>query len=109
MTIDERERLLYEMINAIDYLRKERIGSLIVIERDISLDSYKDKSKKIYADLSRDLLIDIFYERNLLHDGGVIIPGDRVTCVGAVFPTSSSSKLNRRLGIRHRAAIGFAE
>ncbi len=109
LTVDERERMVYEMVNAIDYLRKERIGALIVIERDISLGNYIDKAKKLYADLSSDLLIAIFYEGNPLHDGGVIIQGDRITCAGAVFPTSNSSKINRRLGTRHRAALGVAE
>ena len=109
LTVDEREHMVYEMINAIDYLRKERIGALIVIERDISLGNYIDKAKKIYADLTSDLLIAIFYEGNPLHDGGVIIQGDRITCAGAVFPTSSSPKLNKRLGTRHRAALGLAE
>ncbi len=109
LTVDEREHLVYEMVNAIDYLRKERIGALIVIERDISLGNYIDKAKKLYADLSSDLLIAIFYEGNPLHDGGVIIQGDRITCAGAVFPTSNSSKINRRLGTRHRAALGLAE
>ena len=109
LTVDERERMVYELINAIDYLRKERIGALIVIERDSSLGNYIDKAKKLYADLSSDLLIAIFYEGNPLHDGGVIIQGDRITCAGAVFPTSNSSKLNRRLGTRHRAALGLAE
>ena len=109
LTVDERERMVYEMVNAIDYLRKERIGALIVIERDMSLANYIDKAKKLYADLSSDLLIAIFYEGNPLHDGGVIIQGDRITCAGAVFPTSNSTKLNRRLGTRHRAALGLAE
>lgn len=109
LTVDEREHMVYEMINAIDYLRKERIGALIVIERDISLGNYIDKAKKLYADLTSDLLIAIFYEGNPLHDGGVIIQGDRITCAGAVFPTSNSSKLNKRLGTRHRAALGLAE
>ncbi len=109
LTVDERERMVYELITAIDYLRKERIGALIVLERDISLGNYIDKAKKLYADLSSDLLIAIFYEGNPLHDGGVIIQGDRITCAGAVFPTSSSPKLNRRLGTRHRAALGLAE
>ena len=109
LTVDEREHLVYEMVNAIDYLRKERIGALIVIERDVSLGNYIDKAKKLYADLSSDLLIAIFYEGNPLHDGGVIIQGDRITCAGAVFPTSNSTKLNRRLGTRHRAALGLAE
>ena len=109
LTVDERERMVYEMVNAIDYLRKERIGALMVIERDISLGNYIDKAKKLYADLTSDLLIAIFYEGNPLHDGGVIIQGDRITCAGAVFPTSNSPKLNKRLGTRHRAALGLAE
>ena len=109
LTVDERERMVYEMINAIDYLRKERIGALFVIERDISLGNYIDKAKKLYADVTSDLLIAIFYEGNPLHDGGVIIQGDRITCAGAVFPTSNSPKLNKRLGTRHRAALGLAE
>ena len=109
LTVDEREHSVYELVSAIDYLRKERIGALIVLERDISLGNYIDKAKKLYADLSSDLLIAIFYEGNPLHDGGVIIQGDRITCAGAVFPTSSSPKLNRRLGTRHRAALGLSE
>ena len=109
LTVDEREHLVYELVSAIDYLRKERIGALIVLERDISLGNYIDKAKKLYADLSSDLLIAIFYEGNPLHDGGVIIQGDRITCAGAVFPTSSSSKINKRLGTRHRAALGISE
>ena len=109
LTVDEREHLVYEIVNVVDYMRKERIGALIVLERDISLGNYIEKAKKIYADLSSDLLIAIFYEGNPLHDGGVIIQGDRITCAGAVFPTSSSPKLNRRLGTRHRAALGLSE
>ena len=109
LTVDERERMVYEMINAIDYLRKERIGALIVIERDISLGNYIDKAKKLYADISSDLLIAIFYEGNPLHDGGVIIQGDTVVCAGAVFPTSGSTRISSRLGTRHRAALGLSE
>lgn len=109
LTVDEREHLVYEIIQAMDYLRKNRIGALIVLERDISLGNYIDKGKKLYADLSSDLLISIFYEGNPLHDGGVIIQGDRISCAGAVFPTSSSSKINKRLGTRHRAALGISE
>ena len=109
LTVDERERMVYEIINAVDYMRKEKIGALIVLERDISLGNYIDKAKKLYADLTSDLLIAIFYEGNPLHDGGIIIQGDRITCAGAVFPTSSSQKINKRLGTRHRAALGLAE
>jgi len=109
LTVDERERLVYEIINAVEYLRKSRIGALIVLERDISLANYIDKGKKIYADLSSDLLISIFFPNNPLHDGGVIIQGNRISCAGAVFPTSNSSKVNKKFGTRHRAALGITE
>ena len=109
LTVDERENLVYQIVGAMDSLRKSKIGAIIVIERDISLHPYIDKAKKIYAELSSDLLLSIFFPHNPLHDGGVIIQGDKITCSGAVFPTSSSSKLNKRLGTRHRAAVGITE
>ena len=109
LTVDERERLVYEIVNACDFMAKRKIGALIVLERDISLGNYIDKAKKLYADISSDLLEAIFYEGNPLHDGGVIIQGNRITCAGAVFPTSSSTKINRNLGTRHRAALGLSE
>ena len=92
-------------VREIDIIKKAQIVRGARFESN----NYIDKAKKIYADLSSDLLIAIFYEGNPLHDGGVIIQGDRITCAGAVFPTSSSPKINRRLGTRHRAALGLAE
>lgn len=109
LTVDERERLVYEIVQSMDYLRKARIGALIVIERDISLGDYINRAKKIYGDLSNELLISLFFPNNPLHDGGVIIQGDRISCAGAVFPTSNNLKGNKRLGTRHRAAVGISE
>lgn len=109
LTVDEREKLVYETIQALDYLKKTKIGALIVIERDISLNEYIDKSIKIYGDLTSELLISIFFPNNPLHDGGVIIQGDRVTSAGAVFPVSTDQTISKRLGTRHRAALGISE
>ena len=109
LTVDEREKMVYEITNAMDYLKKSRIGALITIERDNSLNDYIDKSKKIYADISSDLLISIFFPNNPLHDGAVIIQGDKITSAGAVFPTSDNVKISKRLGTRHRAALGITE
>lgn len=109
LTVDEREKLVYQVIQALDYLRKAKIGGLIVLERDVSLQDYISKSIDLYADISSELLISIFFPNNPLHDGGVIIQGDKISCAGAVFPTSNSSKINKRLGTRHRAALGIAE
>ena len=109
LTVDEREKIVYEIINAAEYLKKNRIGALIVIERDYSLAEYIEPANKLYADLSSDLLIAIFYEGNPLHDGGVIIQGDKITCAGSVFPTSMNPTISKRLGTRHRAALGISE
>ena len=109
LTVDERERVVYEITTAMEQLRKNRIGALIVIERDNSLHDYIEKSKKIYAEISSDLLVTIFFPNNPLHDGGVIIQGDKITSAGAVFPTSDNVKISKRLGTRHRAALGISE
>ena len=109
LTVDEREKVVYEIVNAVEYLKRMRIGALIVIERDNSLNDYIEKSKKIYGDISSDLLISIFFPNNPLHDGGVIIQGDKITSAGAVFPTSDNLKISKRLGTRHRAALGVSE
>ena len=109
LTMDEREKIVYEIMGAVEYLRKARIGGLIVIERDTSLNEYINRSKQLYADISAELLISIFFPRNPLHDGGVIIQGDKITCAGSVFKTSMDPTLSKRLGTRHRAALGVAE
>ena len=109
LTVDEREKMVYEIINAVDYLKKNRIGALIVIERDYSLAQFIEPANKIYADISSELLISIFFPNNPLHDGGVIIQGDKITCAGSVFPTSMNPSISKRLGTRHRAALGISE
>ena len=109
LTVDERERVVYEIVQAAEYLKRTRMGALIVIERDQSLSEYIEKSKKIYGDISSELLITIFFPNNPLHDGGVIIQGDKITSASAVFPTSGNLKISKRLGTRHRAALGISE
>ena len=90
-------------------MRKAHIGALIVIERDNSLDNYIENAQKISADVSGALLSSIFFTNNPLHDGGVIIRGDKIICAGAVFPTTDSMTISKRLGTRHRAALGISE
>lgn len=109
LTIDQREKIVYEITQALDYLRKNRIGALIVLERDYSLREYIEHANKLYADISSELLISIFFPNNPLHDGGVIIQGEKITCAGSIFPTSMNPNLSKRLGTRHRAALGISE
>ncbi len=109
LTVDEREKMVYEIVNALDYLKKNKIGALIVLERDYSLAEYIEPATKLYADISSDLLISIFWKNNPLHDGGTIIQGNKITCAGSVFPTSTNQTISKRLGTRHRAALGISE
>ena len=109
LTVGEREQLVNEIGIAIDSMKRSKIGALIVIERDNTLQEYIERSKTVYASISNELLVAIFFPNNPLHDGGVIIQGDKITSAGAVFPTSVDMKFSKRLGTRHRAAIGISE
>lgn len=108
LTVNEREKVVMEIVSALDAMKQEKTGALIVIERDTPLNDYISKAKKVNADVTSYVLQAIFYEGNPLHDGGVIIQGDRIACASAVFPTSGNIK-NKRLGTRHRAAVGLSE
>lgn len=109
LTGDERERLVSDIMEAVEYLRKNKFGALIAIERDVSLQEYINPATKIYADVSAQILESLFYPNSALHDGGVIIQGTKVTCAGCVFRTSMDNKLSKSLGTRHRAALGLSE
>lgn len=109
LTGDEREKMIGEIMKSVEYLKKNRIGALIVIEKDVSLQEYISRATKIYADISSELLSNLFYPNSPLHDGGVIIQGDKITCAGAVFKTSMNPSVSKKLGTRHRAALGVAE
>ncbi len=109
LTVDEREKVVFELVTAVDHLRKKKIGALIVIERNMSLREYIQPAIKIYADITSQLLEALFLPPNPCHDGGVIIQGDKITCAGAVFKTSMNPNVNKKLGTRHRAALGVAE
>ena len=109
LTVDERERVVFEIMTAIEHLKKQKIGALIVLERNMSLQEYIAPTTKLYADITSQLLEAIFLPPNPLHDGGIIIQGDKITCAGAVFKTSMNPNVNKKLGTRHRAALGVAE
>ena len=79
LTVDKKKKMVNEVMKSIEYLKRNRIGALIVIERDVSLQEYINRATKIYADISSELLSNLFFPNSPLHDGGVIIQGDRIT------------------------------
>jgi len=85
------------------------IGALIVIERDTGLEDSAESGVMLHADLSQELLQSIFTPHTALHDGAVLIRGDRVLAAGVVLPLSETSIHRERYGTRHRAAIGISE
>jgi diadenylate cyclase len=98
-----------EIVLAATTLASQRIGGLIVIERDIGLKNYIESGVAVDAALSYDLLVTIFSPGAPLHDGAAIIRKDRITAAACFLPLTVNPKLSKDLGTRHRAAIGVTE
>jgi diadenylate cyclase len=100
-----------EVIKATHALAQKRIGALIVFERDATLDDFIEPGNELDAAVTKDLLYSVFIPsfENPMHDGAVIIREGRIWQAGAFLPLAASSKLDRALGTRHRAAIGISE
>lgn len=92
-----------------DYMSERKIGALIVIEQSQTLEEYISTGIKLDADITAELLINIFIPNTPLHDGAVIIQGDKIAVTSAYLPLTENSKISKEFGIRHRAAIGISE
>jgi diadenylate cyclase len=90
-------------------LSRHRIGALIVLERETGLSDYIETGIQIDALISAELFENIFIPNTPLHDGAVIIRGDRIVAAGCLLPLTESRNLSQELGTRHRAAIGLSE
>jgi diadenylate cyclase len=98
-----------EIVKACELLSKNKIGALIAIERDMGLRNYVESGALLDAQVSAELIVSIFIPTAPLHDGGVIIVGDRIASCGSLFPLSKNPNLSKTLGTRHRAALGLTE
>lgn len=98
-----------EIVKACEQMSKSRIGALIAIERDIGLKNYIESGVAVDSNVTAELLITIFTPTTPLHDGGVIILGERVAACGSLFPLTQNPLVSKTLGTRHRAAIGLTE
>lgn len=95
--------------SATQQLSRLGIGAIIAIERQVRLDEFVLTGSEMQAHVSADLLVTIFTPHAPLHDGAVIIRGDTIIGAGCILPLSQSSRLDRSLGTRHRAAVGLSE
>ncbi|HDJ23514.1 MAG TPA: TIGR00159 family protein [Candidatus Aminicenantes bacterium] len=96
---------------AVEYLSVKKIGALIGIEKDVSLKSYIDRGTKLDALLSKDLLVSIFFPHSPLHDGAVLIQGNKIAAAGCLLPLPQSHNLGKNFltRTRHLAAIGLSQ
>lgn len=103
------EKFVQELDKAIQYMSKRRIGALITIQRNTGLEDYMETGIPIDAETTGELLINIFIPNTPLHDGAVIIKDGRVAVAAAYLPLSDSNTIPKKLGTRHRAAVGISE
>ncbi|MCI1944733.1 MAG: diadenylate cyclase CdaA [Clostridium luticellarii] len=103
------EKVVTEIVNCVDNLSKSKTGALIVIEQITGLGDIINTGTKIDAVVSSALLENIFVVNTPLHDGATIIRNDRIISAGCFLPLTNNNELNKKLGTRHRAAIGISE
>ena len=103
------DRTLNDMVKACYEMGAVKTGALIVIENKVNLSEYERTGIKLDSLLSRQLLINIFEKNTPLHDGAVVVRGDRIVAATCYLPISDSRSISKDLGTRHRAALGVSE
>lgn len=107
--VNPGENLVQQLAKAVQYMAKRRIGALISIQMDTELDEFIGTGIALDADISSELLINIFIPNTPLHDGAVIIRDYKLASAASYLPLSESTLISKELGTRHRAAIGLSE
>ncbi len=108
-TAHEQRESIEIVIQTCERLADVKIGALIAIEQSIQLQEAVESGIKVDCEVTAEMLETIFFPNNAIHDGGVIIKGDRIAYAACIFPLTQRSDLNKSLGTRHRAAIGLSE
>ena len=109
MDKEEGKKITAHIVKAIENFSKERVGALIVFEKETKLTDIIETGTVIDAEISEQMLGNIFYEGAPLHDGAVIIKDGRICAAGCVLPLTRSNEISKELGTRHRAGIGVTE
>ncbi len=107
---EQKDELINTLLETVSYLTERKIGAIITIEKDDSLDTIINKgATKLESLVSLELLATIFFPNTALHDGGVIIRGNLIMCASAFYPPSEKADIEKHYGSRHRAALGISE
>jgi diadenylate cyclase len=106
---DGAQRLINELLRCAKVLSQSRIGALIALEKSTGIQEYVETGVKIDGIVSSEFLVNLFIPKSPLHDGAVIIRGDRVAAAGCFLPLTQNPNLDKDLGTRHRAAVGLSE
>jgi diadenylate cyclase len=107
--VEPDEDSIEELVVALETLAAKRVGALVIVERGIGLRNHIESGIPLDARLTYDLLVSIFQPTSPLHDGAVIVQGDRIAAAACFLPLSVNPRLTRELGSRHRAAVGVTE
>jgi diadenylate cyclase len=108
-TAHEQRENIEVIIQTVERLADVRIGALIALEQSIQLQTAVESGIQVDCEATPEMLETIFFPNNAIHDGGVIIKGDRIAFAACIFPLTQRQDLNKSLGTRHRAAIGLSE
>ncbi|WP_105124116.1 diadenylate cyclase CdaA [Streptococcus suis] len=108
-TVSAEEKLIVAFLKSVAYMSPRKIGALVAVEQAQTLQEYRATGIPLNADISQELLINIFIPNTPLHDGAVIVKEDKVAVACAYLPLSESAGISKEFGTRHRAAIGLSE
>src|SRR3974390_1937279 len=108
-TAHEQRENIEVIVQTVERLSEVRIGALIAIEQSIQLQEATESGIPVDCEATPEMLETIFFPNNAIHDGGVIMKGDRIAFAACIFPLTQRQDLNKSLGTRHRAALGLSE
>jgi diadenylate cyclase len=108
-TASQERETVEDITDTVFELSSKGFGALIAIERDINLKGFVETGVPIDAKFTKELVLTIFHPKTVLHDGGMVLSGERIVAAACIFPLTQREDLDRNLGLRHRAGLGLGE